>query len=184
MRPRGYNILMSYSDVSEKLHWYAIHTHPKQEGRAALNLDSLRVETFNPLYKERRYNQFTNRPIDQIKPLFPRYIFARFRALALLSKVAFTRGVKNVVSFGGYPTPIGDEVITFIQAQTDDEGLIRIGEDLKFGDKVVISEGYLKDLSGIFQREVKGQSRVTILLEAIKYQGRVVVEREYVKKIG
>jgi transcriptional antiterminator RfaH len=179
---RGFS--MHVPEISETPHWYAVHTHPAQEARAALNLRSWRVEAFNPLFKDRRYNQFTNRPTYQIKPLFPRYIFARFIVSELLSKVSFTRGVKSVVSFGEYPTPIENEIIMLIQSQIGEDGFVSLGKQLKRGDKVVIEEGYLKHLHGVFEREVKGQSRVTILLEAVKYQGRVIVEKEYVRKIG
>ena len=175
---------MNFTEIAATPQWYAIHTHPAQEARAALNLQSWKVEVFNPLFKDRRYNEFTNKPIYLIKPLFPRYIFARFSVAELLTKVSFTRGVKSVVSFGDYPIPIENEIIMLIKSQIGEDGLVHFGKPLKSGDKVVIEDGHLKHLHGIFEREVKGQSRVTILLEAVKYQGRVVVEKEHVRKIG
>jgi len=42
-------------------------------------------------------------------------------------------------------------------------------DELKPGDKVVISAGQLRNLIGIFEREVKGSERSMIVLSAIGY---------------
>jgi transcriptional antiterminator RfaH len=175
---------MNELNVSPQTHalWYAIHTHPKEEDRATNNLIAWNVETFNPKIKERRVNQFTGAATYERKPLFPRYIFARFDASSLLSKIVFTRGVKRVVSFGDGPVPVEDEIINFIKDQVGQDGLIQVGEELKRGDLVTVKDGLLGELSGIFEREIKGTDRVKILLNAINYQASIVVAKEYVKK--
>ncbi len=162
--------------------WYAIHTHPKEEDRATSNLRAWNVETFNPKIRERRFNPFTGTPIYEKKPLFPRYIFARFDAGSLLSKVCFTRGVHRVVRFGDGPVPVEDEIIAFIKARTGEDGLIRLGEQFQPGDDVTVTDGPLRGLNGIFERELKGTDRVTILLRAISYQASIVIEKEHLKK--
>lgn len=164
-------------------HWYAIYTHPKQENRAEYNLRAWNVETFNPKLKERQPNAFTGAPTSVVRQLFPRYIFARFEAETLLHKVWFTRGVHSVVSFGDRPAPVEDEAIAFIRSKNGADGFINLEEELRAGNKVVIKDGPFRNLSGIFELEVKDSTRVMILLEAISYQGRVVVEREQVRKI-
>src|SRR5262249_51260045 len=100
--------------------WYVIHTHLKQEDRAGMNLNAWGIATFNPKIKEREHTTYSRKATHVIKPLFPRYIFARFSA-ARLQKVQFTRGVYRVVCFGDSPTPIADEVISEVKS--------RIGED-------------------------------------------------------
>ena len=116
--------------------------------------------------------------------MFPRYIFARFEAERLLSKVLFTRGVHSVISFGGVPAEIDDEVISFIQSQVAEDGFVRVGEQFKTGDQVIIKDGPFRSLSGVFERQVKGSDRVLILLSTIQYQGSVVVEREQIGRIN
>src|SRR5215216_1172190 len=96
-------------------YWYAVYTNPQQEGRAESNLWAWRVETFNPKLRERRYNQYSGKPVRVTKPLFPRYIFARFKARDLLHKVWFTRGVHSVVGCGNIPSPVDDQIIDLIQ---------------------------------------------------------------------
>lgn len=163
-------------------HWYAIHTHPKEEDRATSNLNAWNVETFNPKIRERRLNPFTGAPIYEKKPLFPRYIFAHFDAGILLSKVVFTRGVRQVVGFGNGPVPVEDEIINFIRERMDKDGLIHLEEELKRGDLVTVQDGLLGELSGIFEREIEGTDRVRILLNAINYQASIVIPKEHVRK--
>lgn len=162
--------------------WYAIHTHPKEEERATNNLNAWNVETFNPKVRERRLNPFTGAPTYEKRPLFPRYIFARFDAGRLLSKVIFTRGVRQVVGFGNGPVPVEDEIINFIKERMGEDGLIHLGEELKRGDLVTVQGGLLDELSGIFEHEIKGTDRVKILLSAINYQASIVIPKEHVRK--
>jgi transcriptional antiterminator NusG len=164
--------------------WYAIHTHPKHENRAENNLRAWQVETFAPKLRECRINQFSGALTYYIKPLFPRYLFARFKASELLHKIYFTRGVHSIVSFGSGPIPVDDEIIALLQSQVGEDGFVRLGNELKPGDKVKITGGAFENLSGVFERGLKDSDRVTILLAAISYQGHVIVERELLAKIG
>lgn len=157
-------------------YWYAIRTRPMQEDRAARNLEAWQVEVFNPRLKERRCNEYTGKPTYLSKPLFTRYIFARFDAGRLLNKVSFTRGVHSVVGFGDGPTRVSDEVIGLIQSQVGEDGFVRIGEELKSGDPVVITGGPLRGLTGVFDRKMKAADRVKILLTTINYQGHILIE--------
>jgi transcriptional antiterminator RfaH len=85
--------------------------------------------------------------LPDAKPLFPRYIFARFSVTRSLHKISFTRGVQRVVSFDEKPTPIDDEVIALLQARVDTDGFMRTGEPLRHGDKVRARMDHGKHLS-------------------------------------
>ena len=164
--------------------WYALHTHLHQEDRAAANLRAWNIELFYPKTREQRRNAFSGAITCLTKPFFPRYLFARFDADQLLHKVWFTRGVHSVVSFGGTPSPIDDEVIEFLQLRADKDGFIRLGEELKPGDKVVMKGGMLDSIVGIFEREMNDSERVMILLQTVNYQGHIVVVRDSVRKVA
>lgn len=169
--------------------WYAIYTKPKQEDRADSNLRSWRVETFAPKIKERQLNPFTGKPRYVSKSLFPRYIFARFKADDLMHKVCYTRGVQNVVRVGDVPAAVDDDILAVIQSRVGEDGYVRMGEDLpreefRPGDKIKITEGPMQNYIGLFQENYTDDDRVAILLTAVSYQGRVVVGRESVKKIN
>jgi transcriptional antiterminator RfaH len=104
----------------------------------------------------------------------------------LYHKVRYTRGVRQLVSFGDSPAVIDEEVITMIQSRIGEDGLVRVDtdEDLKLGDQVVIKDGPLKSFAGIFEREMKGVERVRILIQTVSYQAHVEIERNMVKKVG
>jgi transcriptional antiterminator RfaH len=173
---------MVTSTVSDNPRWYAVHTQPRQEGRAESNLRAWGVKTFAPNIKERRAGQAFGNPYV-IKPLFPRYLFANFDACRMLHQVSFTRGVNTVVKFGGEPTPIDDSIIELIQSRAAEDGYIEIGEQFERGDKVVIKNGPFANLTGVFERNNKSSDRVMILLAAVKYQSHVLVDIEQIKKI-
>src|SRR5205085_8571472 len=120
----------------DSLSWYVVQTNPKQESRADLNLRAWNVETLAPKFKQYAYNQFTGKPTLIIKPLFPRYIFARFRPKDALHKIRYTRGVHSVVSFGESFTRVDDEIITLIQSRMQKDGFVLIGEKFAPGDEV------------------------------------------------
>jgi len=166
----------------ESANWYVIHTHAQQEERAASNLKAWQVETFAPKMRERRYNQLTGRPTFITKPLFPRYIFARFAVNDLLHKINYTRGVNSVVSFGESPTPVEESIIDMIQARVGEDGYVKVGDELQPGDEVVIGEGPLKDFVGVFEHETKTNDRVMILLSTVNYQSRILIDRDKIRK--
>jgi transcriptional antiterminator RfaH len=157
------------------LSWYAVRTKPRQEERAAENLRSWGVTTLAP-----RLKGYKSRCGSQ---LFPGYIFAHFEGLKMLHNIHFTRGVAYVVSFGGVPAPISDEVISEIYTRMDKNGVIRNMAALNPGDQVVIRSGLLRDFTGIFERESPATERVQILLRTVAYSARIEVSRLDVAKV-
>jgi transcription elongation factor/antiterminator RfaH len=164
--------------------WYVIHTNPRQEDRADSNLRGWNVETFAPRMRQPRFNQYTGGSNYITKPLFAGYIFARFELEELFHKVRFTRGVHSLVGFGEGPVAIDDEVISFMQSRVGKDGFVKIGDDLQPGDPVVVKEGLLKNLTGIFERDVKESERVMVLLDLVSYQAHVELERKVLKKFS
>lgn len=172
---------MSIETGVEDRQWHVVHTNPKQEERANSNLIAWGVETVYAKMKTRRHNEFTGVPTFITQPLFPRYLFAKFKR-EQLSKILFTRGVHDVVCFGDGPAYVSDEIIDVIRGRIDQNGFVKLNNDLKPGDRVVISAGPLKNLIGVFEREVKGSERIMILLTAIGYQGHLEVDRNLIKR--
>lgn len=175
---------MSVKETGDSLRWYAIQTKAQQEDRAESNLRSWGVETFVPRFRTRRRGYHAAGSTHLIRPLFPRYIFARFDVDALLHKVNFTRGVQSVVRFGGAPTPVDDEVLGIMQSRLGSDGFIKIGEELKAGDRVMVQDGPFKNFIGIFEREIGETDRVRILLTTISYQSHVTLDRASVRKVS
>lgn len=175
---------MSSREIVNNSHWYAIRTHLNQENRATGNLLGWNIEVFYPKIKEQRRNQFSGAITSLTKPFFPRYIFARFKVEQLLNKVCFTRGVQSVVSFGGTPSTVDDEIVALLKTRADNDGFVQLGKEFRPGDKVVIKGGVLESFVGIFEREMNDSERVMILLQTMNYQGHVIVEKNAIRKVA
>lgn len=172
---------MTRETNSQTLNWYAIHTKPKEEARAGSNLRGWRVETFMPLIKEQRHHPFTGKALNIVKPLFSRYIFARFSP-EMSSKIRYTRGVQTIVGYGDEPSLIDDEIIQMIKARMEN-GYVKIEDRFETGDAVRIKDGPLKNFIGVFVRQTNNAYRVMVLLDTINYQPNVVVQRELLTRV-
>ncbi len=148
--------------------WYAVNTKPRQEDFAERMITQIGVETFYPKINDR-------------KSLFPGYLFAKYNPIEHFRKIRYTKGVRDVVSYGYNPVPVDEGIINSIKLRIKN-GFVQISNDLfKKGERVIIREGLFKDFEGIFE-DVKDSERIIILLNLISYQARIVVEAEKVGK--
>jgi transcription antitermination factor NusG len=170
--------------TADTLNWYVVHTHPNQEERSNSNLLSYGLETVSPKQRVNRYNQFTGQLIHFSKPLFPSYIFACFRFNEMYHRIRFTRGVHSLVCFNNMPTPVDEEIINLVRSRMGSDGFVKMSEDLKAGDRVVINEGRFQNLGGVFEREMPDADRVRILLNTVSFQGHIVVNKALVSKVS
>lgn len=174
---------MNGNEVSDGLRWYVVRTGPKQEQRAISNLKSMSIEGFLPMVRIPRVNPFTGLTTTVPGPMFPYYAFARFDARKSLHQVCYTRGVRRVVSFGGVLAQIDDSLIELMRNQVEEDGLVRLGPKLKSGDRVKVTSGHLANFLGVFEHGINGTDRVAILLTAVRYQARIVIDRKFVEKV-
>ena len=171
-------------EVRDTPSWYVIRTGPKQEQRAISNLNTLLVEGLLPKMRFPRLNPFTQITTYVPGPMFPRYAFARFNANRLLHRVCITRGVRGVVSFAGVPARVEDSIIELMKNQTGDDGFVQIGAEFKTGDHVKVKCGLLANFVGVFDHKVDSNDRVAILLTAVSFQGRLVIESEFIENVN
>jgi len=158
--------------------WYAVHTKPAREEIAAETLKSLEMPVLLPRLKTTRRIRGKVRRV--IKPLFPGYLFARFHPATQLHLVRYSRGVHDVICGGLIPIPIDDVVIEDVAARLDNDDAVEIKHTFRPGETVAIRSGPFQGLSGVFERELEGQGRVVILLEAL-HQARLLLEKECVE---
>ena len=121
--------------------WYVLYTKAQEEDRAEKNLTAWGIETFYPKIKKKQFNQFTGKPTEFSRPLFPCYLFARFDVEQKLHKFYNTRGVEKVIGFNCIPTPVDDQVIDLIQSRVPADGFVCLSDDLRRGDEVRINNG-------------------------------------------
>jgi transcriptional antiterminator RfaH len=155
-------------------YWYAVRTKPRCEAFAELNLQRLGVEVFLPMLKA--YKQTSEALRKSSTPLFPGYLFVRCAMPAQYRAVSYATGIKSVVSFGAGPSIVDDSIINSIK-QRAVNGVIEVADDrLVPGRAVRIHEGSLCGLDAVFEKTLSGSNRVVLLLKAISYQARLIVE--------
>jgi transcriptional antiterminator RfaH len=162
--------------------WYVIQTKPKKEEEATSYLSTKGVEIFSPLLES--FTTRNARITEELKPLFPGYIFGKFDLGQNYPLVRWARGVKCVLGFGGYPIPISGEVIEIIKQRTDERGIVKTIRHFESNDVVRVKSGPLKDLLGIFERWVSDSERVRILLNLIGYQPSIELHYSMIEKVA
>jgi transcriptional antiterminator RfaH len=162
--------------------WYVIQTKPKKEEEATSYLSTKGVKIFSPLLES--FTTRNARITEELKPLFPGYIFGKFDLEQNYPLVRWARGVKCVLGFGGYPIPISGEVIETIKQRTDERGIVKKIRHFEPNDVVRVTSGPLKDLLGIFERWVSDSERVRILLNLIGYQPSIELHYSMIEKVA
>jgi len=147
-------------------HWYALHTKPRKERmvRDALVGRGLQV-LFPVLPAERRSRRSSGEA-----PFFPRYLFARLDFDVIpLSSINWMQGMTGVVSFGGEPTVVAEEVIRWLQVRVAQvaQGDYHNGLPLAPEARLRIVGGPLKGMEAIFDRRVPGEERARVLIQLL-----------------
>ena len=174
---------MRTHDASGELQWYAIQTKPKHECRAEQNLRVMEFETFAPAIYERSQLKIGIQTGYRNAPLFPGYIFARFVTEQHLWRIRRTSGVHDVVSFGNGPARVDDDVIALLRARVAEMATRGPVPPFVPGEHVMIQDGPLRNLVGIFEREMNGCERVAVLLSAIHGRACAVIDLRSLAKV-
>lgn len=148
--------------------WHALYTKPHMELRVAGTLAAREIEVFAPMVE---YHGKRGGLLE--KPLFPRYILARFDwKHSGVATIQWTPGLSRVVTFDGEPAWLDDRDVAYLQtklAQLDGDAFMR----LKPGEAVRVKKGPFRDFEAIFAGYVNGAERVAVLLEILGRRTRV-----------
>ena len=155
-------------------YWYAVRTKPRCEAFAEASLQRLRVEVFLPMLREHKQTSLAHR--KSATPLFPGYLFVRCEMPAQYRGVSYASGVKNIVSFGAGPSIVDDSIIDSIKGQAVNGVIEIVDETFVSGRAVRIHEGPLFGLDAVFEKKLSGANRAVLLLKAISYQARVIID--------
>ena len=162
------------------LHWFVIHTKPRDEYRVKNHFEGMEIETLLPLCENFQYSH--GRMSRVINPLFPNYLFARLDLERHYYKVKWTRGVNRILGAGNEPIPISETVTQMLKDRMGDDNTVKLLDEFQEGDLVQITSGPLKDLIGVFQRRSSSGERVKILLNLIGVDVPVQISRWQLKK--
>ena len=163
------------------MNWYPVHTKPRQERLASLNLAHVGIETFLPLMKERKRIRRAEETVTE--PLFPGYLFAKFDPIDHFRTVKYARGVRNIVTIGMAPAIVDEQVIASIQSRLEEGYRTDSAHVMVKGQLVRIHDGPMRGLEAIFEREMPGQQRALLLLKTLAYQAHVVVPFDHLDQV-
>ncbi len=144
------------------LHWYALYTKPKKEQQVHDLLSKRGFEVYLPLLRLLK----KRRLVQTREPLFPCYLFVRADIKCVgISAIAWTQGLRRVVSFCGEPAIVDEAVIAYIKQRLHDGDGPEVYGRFRRGDTVVITDGPFKVLDAVFDDNISGSGRVRVLLK-------------------
>jgi transcriptional antiterminator RfaH len=141
------------------MHWYLVHTKPRQEKCALDNLHRQGYQCYLPTIPSERLRQGLLTVADE--PLFPRYLFIRLGqgdSAKSWAPIRSTKGVSRLVSFGTEPARL-----------------------FKTGERVRLTEVPFAGIEGIYQM-ADGERRVMVLIEILSKPVAVCVAPASLRK--
>lgn len=157
--------------------WYLVQCKPRQDFRA---LEHLQHQGYECLLPKHPIERLRNGQWQvQEEPLFPGYLFIELDTLQdNWMPIRSTRGVRQIVRFGGNPLPVPDCVIQIILARASEPAF----PAFRFGDLVKIDIKTDTEIDAIFQSK-DGVNRVILLLTFLKRNFQISVPLSRIKTV-
>lgn len=155
--------------------WFLTYTKPRCEDMVATRLSGAGFEILNPKVRERKFSR--GKVIEAVSPLFPSYVFVKFEKFRDYHLIRYTRGIKRVLAGEDGPAEISGEIIESISSRIED-GFVKIRPSFTPGQNVLVKGGPFEGFAAVFEREMCGMERVSILLKAINV--RLVIDRSMI----
>lgn len=165
------------------MHWYLIHTKPRQEKCALDNLQRQGFQCYLPTIPTEKLCRGVLMVTDE--PLFPRYLFIRLGhgdSAPNWAPIRSTKGVSRLVTFGEEPAKVADSLVEALRAR---ERLFQAEPERLFkqGERVLLTESPFAGIEGIYQM-TDGERRVMVLIELLSKQVRVRIAPASLRKVG
>lgn len=165
------------------MHWYLIHTKPRQEKCALENLQRQGYHCFLPLLLCEKLRQGVLGMAHE--PLFPRYLFIRLGhgdTAQSWAPIRSTKGVSRLVSFGEQAAKVPDALVeTLLASQASAHAVPQ--RLFQPGDRVRLTQAPFAGIEGIYEM-ADGDRRVMVLIELLAKQVRLQVSPAGLRKVG
>jgi transcription antitermination factor NusG len=151
------------------LHWYALRSKPRKEEVVWKLVRDRGIEVFYPRMRVNPVNPRSRK----FQPYFPGYLFVRADIdEAGLSTFQWLPHTTGLVSFGGEPAPVPDNLIYAIKSRVDEIAKAggEVFDALHKGDVVRINYGPFEGYEAIFDTRLAGTERVRVLLEFLSHR--------------
>ncbi len=164
------------------MHWYLVHTKPRQECCALENLQRQGFECYLPTLAVEKLRLGATRVVQE--PLFPRYLFIRLGsggASPSWAPIRSTKGVHRLVSFGSEPAKVPDDLVErLLRQQAAPQSPVRLFNP---GDKVTFKEGPFAGVEGVFHI-AEGDRRAMVLIEMLANPVWLTATADQIRKIS
>ena len=148
--------------------WFLVKTKPRQERRAAENLERQGVVSFCPMVNMGKISRGRRMVVEEV--LFPGYLFVNFdQHKVSATSIRSTRGVSQFVSFSGKRGACARGARRPRAARAALEEGIDSPSLPKPGDQLEILDGPFRGLNGVFSQP-DGNSRAIILIKLLNQQ--------------
>lgn len=149
------------------LNWYLFQSKTQKEDLVCEQLRMREIEIFFPSIRVKPVNPRARK----VKPYFPGYVFGRVDLGEVgRSILDWIPGAIGLVSFGGEPAAVPDELITTLRQHVELINASNGKESEKYrpGDLVDIRGGPFAGYEAIFDVHLPGRDRVEVLLKLLK----------------
>ena len=159
--------------------WYVLHTRSRFENVVNEGLMKKSLEVFLPKVQVRSKRR--DRRIMIRVPLFPGYVFVKTNLTANEHlEIVKTVGAVRLIGNKDGPVPVPDENIASLKIMVEGDYAISTGRRFKKGDRVIVVNGPLTGVTGVFAR-YRGKSRVVVHIEALGQFAGVEVDENDVE---
>ena len=145
--------------------WYAVYTRSNFEKRVAKELGLKLIESYLPVVEQ--LHQWKDRKKMVEVPVFPGYVFARFRdSNRTRLDVLRTPGTVRILGQGDHIEPVPEVEIESIQRLLKADVCCFTHPFLRQGAWVRVKRGALKDVEGLLVR-VKSKTRLVLSISLL-----------------
>ena len=173
--------LSTKSSALSTLSWYLVHTKPRQEDVALVNLQRQGYECYLP---QMRIERVRRRKAEvATEPMFPRYLFIRLDTSdqgKSWSPIRSTLGVSQLVHFGARAAKVDDTLVDLLRQR---ERSLPTEAMFQTGDSVVIADGPFAGIEAIYQT-ADAERRAFILLEILAKPVSMHLDAGRLRKAG
>ncbi|MGM0417561.1 MAG: transcription termination/antitermination protein NusG [Thermodesulfobacteriota bacterium] len=169
---------MNNKDTDLK-YWYVLHTKSRFENVVKDALLQKKIEAFLPTVIRMSRRKDRKKLIET--PMFPGYIFVlsdRFAPSHL--NILKTTGAVRLLGFNNEPVPVKTEAVESLILFSGSKEIISTGRGFKKGEQVIIKNGPLAGVKGIFEKSSAGK-KVIVQIDILGQYAFTEVEEDNVE---
>ena len=171
--------MLSDQEHTSVLEWFAIRVRSRYETRVATELKQKGYDEFLPMYDCVRRWSDREKAVQQ--PLFPGYLFCRFRVRERLP-ILKTANVITIAGSGKTPIAVGDDEIDALKAVIRSDLPAMPWGHVAVGSKVYIERGPLAGLEGI-ALNVEKKFRLIVSVPLLQRAVAVEIDRSWARPV-